>query len=76
MAPLNQRECFGKVMAGEATEWVPNYELGVWGQTVERWHGEGLPQDRSFVGRLDMFEGEPLFGPASTRACCRPSITR
>ena len=61
MAPLTHRECFNKVMAGEVTDWVPNYELGGWGQTIERWYGEGLPQDRSYVGRMDMFEGEPLF---------------
>lgn len=58
---LTHRECFNKVMAGEPTPWVPNYELGCWGQTVERWFREGLPQDRSMVGRMDMFEGEPLF---------------
>ena len=58
---MAHRECFNSVMAGEATDWVPNYELGCWGQTVERWYGEGLPQDRSYVGRMDMFDGEPLF---------------
>ncbi|MBT4504211.1 MAG: hypothetical protein HOC74_41175 [Gemmatimonadetes bacterium] len=34
MAPLTHRECFNKVMTGETTDWVPNYELGGWGQTV------------------------------------------
>jgi len=61
MTSLTHRECFGKVMAGEVTDWIPNYELGGWGQTIERWYNEGLPQERSFVGRMDMFEGEPLF---------------
>ena len=60
-ASMTHRECFNKVMAGEPTPWVPNYELGCWGQTIERWFREGLPRDRSMVGRLDMFEGEPLF---------------
>ena len=58
---LTHRECFNQVMAGKPTPWVPNYELGCWGQTIERWFREGLPQDRSLVGRMDMFEGEPLF---------------
>lgn len=49
------------VMAGEVTDWIPNYELGGWGQTIERWFSEGLPQDQSFVGRMDMFQGESLF---------------
>ena len=70
---MTHRECFNKVMAGQPTPWVPNYELGCWGQTVERWFGEGLPQDRSMVGRMDMFEGEPLF-KLSRRAFARLDI--
>ena len=31
---------------------------GVWGQTIERWYGEGLLQD---VCYWDWFEGEPYF---------------
>jgi len=58
---MTHRECFLKVMAGESTPWVPNYELGCWGQTVERWLGEGMPADTSRIGVTDMFEGEPLF---------------
>ena len=61
MDRLTHRECFNAVMAGKVTDWAPNYELGLWGQTVERWHQEGLPQAASFVGRMDMFEGELLF---------------
>ena len=51
-------ECFHKVMAGEVTDWVPNYELGCWGQTTQRWVDEGMPEDHVY---LKMFEGEPLF---------------
>ena len=58
---MNHRECFHKVMAGEPTPWVPNYELGCWGQTVERWWREGMPIATSRVGAMDMFEGEDLF---------------
>ena len=57
---MTHRECFLKVMAGEPTSWVPNYELGCWGQTVERWLKEGMPQGRSRIGNMDMFEGEDL----------------
>ncbi|HUU22022.1 MAG TPA: uroporphyrinogen decarboxylase family protein [Phycisphaerae bacterium] len=56
---MTHRECFQKVMAGQVTDWVPNYELGLWGHTVQRWLDEGLPRDRAYLG--DMFEGEPLF---------------
>jgi len=52
-------ECFRQLMAGEVTPWVPNYELGLWGQTRQRWFQEGLPKDQVYCG--DMFEGEPFF---------------
>ena len=59
---MNHRQCFNKVMAGRPTPWVPNYELGCWGQTVQRWYDEGLPSEATYIGRIDMFEGEPYFG--------------
>jgi len=52
-------ECFHKLMAGEVPDWVPNYELGLWGHTKQRWIKEGLPVDEVYFG--DMFEGEPFF---------------
>ncbi|MFC1672486.1 uroporphyrinogen decarboxylase family protein, partial [Planctomycetota bacterium] len=70
MTQLSHRECLQKILSGEPTPWVPNYELGCWGQTVERWLAEGLPEEKSYIGRLDMFEGEPLFG-LSRRAFAR-----
>jgi len=38
---------------------LPNYELGLWGQTVDRWCCEGMPEDAVY---LTWFEGEPYFG--------------
>jgi len=61
MSQMTHRECFNKIMVGEPTDWVPNYELGCWGQTTQRWLNEGLPEEQSYFGRNDMFEGEPLF---------------
>jgi len=58
---LTHRECLRRVLRGEPTPWVPNYELGCWGQTVERWYREGMPHAESRVGAMDMFEGEPHF---------------
>jgi len=58
---MNHRECLQKILTGQSTSWTPNYELGCWGQTVERWFSEGLPQDATYIGRIDMFEGEPYF---------------
>lgn len=38
---------------------VPNYELGVWGQTQERWEQEGAPP---YTLTWDWFTGEETFG--------------
>ena len=58
-AQMTHRECFLKVMAGKPTDWVPNYELALCGQTIDRWIQEGMPQDQVYLG--DWFEGESLF---------------
>ncbi|OGV81814.1 MAG: hypothetical protein A3K19_26480 [Lentisphaerae bacterium RIFOXYB12_FULL_65_16] len=31
---FTHRQYLQKILAGERTDWVPNYELGCWGQTV------------------------------------------
>ena len=59
MSNLTHREYFHKIMAGEPTEWIPNYELALWGQTIERWLNEGMPAGQVYLG--DWFEGEPFF---------------
>ena len=56
---MNGRERFNRVMRFEHVDRVPNYELGMWGQTVELWQAEGMPQDRVY---LNWFEGEPHYG--------------
>jgi len=33
---MNDRECFLKVMAFEPVDVVPNYEMGLWQQTIDR----------------------------------------
>jgi len=55
---MTGQERFQRVMNFQEVDRVPNYELGLWGQTVDRWHREGLPQD---VLYLTWFEGEPFF---------------
>jgi len=55
---MNHREYFLKIMKGEASNWIPNYEYGLWGQTLERWIKEGLPEDMIYN---NWFEGEPFF---------------
>jgi uroporphyrinogen decarboxylase len=58
---ITHRQHLQKLLAGEKTDWVPNYELGCWGQTVERWYAEGMPGTHARVGTMDMFEGEDHF---------------
>lgn len=55
---MNDKERFHKVMAFEPPDRLPNYELGCWGQTVERWFDEGMPSDALYH---NWFEGEPYF---------------
>ena len=56
---MNGQERFNRVMKFEEVDRLPNYELGLWGQAVERWFDEGMPQDGVY---LTWFEGEPCFG--------------
>ncbi|NCO32370.1 MAG: hypothetical protein AUJ92_11995 [Armatimonadetes bacterium CG2_30_59_28] len=56
---MTHRERFLNIMNFEAVDRVPNYELGVWPQAVDRWYGEGLPRD---AARFNWFEGEAYFG--------------
>lgn len=58
---MTHRDHLKKILSGDTSDWVPNYELGCWGQTVERWLQEGMPITDSRVGAMDMFEGEDLF---------------
>ncbi|KPK83087.1 MAG: hypothetical protein AMJ81_08555 [Phycisphaerae bacterium SM23_33] len=58
---MTHREYLRRILAGQATDWVPNYELGCWGQTVERWLAEGMPANQARVGSTDMFEGDEHF---------------
>ena len=57
---MTHRECFHEAMAGEPTPWVPNCELGVWPQALERWHPEGLTKGTTRLGVVSMFEGEDV----------------
>ena len=55
---MNGRERLLRVLRFEPPDRIPNYELGLWGQTVDRWHREGMPQDTLYHA---WFEGEPYF---------------
>lgn len=55
---MNGRERFNKVLNFESVDRLPNYELGCWAQTYDRWHEEGLAGDNLYH---NWFEGEPFF---------------
>ncbi|MHB9023656.1 MAG: uroporphyrinogen decarboxylase family protein [Armatimonadota bacterium] len=56
---MTSRERFLKIMAFEPVDRIPNYELGCWGQTIQRWVDEGMPEIQLYN---NWFEGEPYFG--------------
>lgn len=57
---MTHRDIFLKLNAFEAVEWIPNYELGAWGQTFTRWIEEGMPDIPEAV--CNWFYGAPYFG--------------
>jgi hypothetical protein len=42
---MNYRERFVRIFHHEKVDRIPDYEFGVWDQTYERWHKEGLPAE-------------------------------
>ena len=65
---MNDRERFIRTMQFKSVDRFPYFELGLWGQTVERYLKEGMPEeaakDNFFVGsrffRLDHREFAPV----------------
>ena len=56
---MTNRERFYNVMEYREKDRVPNWEAGVWGQTIERWESEGLDiRDLHW----DWFTGEEYLG--------------
>ncbi len=56
---MNPLERFINVMEYHPVDQVPNWEAGVWPQTIERWEQEGL--DRNAF-HWDWFSGEEALG--------------
>jgi uroporphyrinogen decarboxylase len=59
METLTHRERFRRVMDYRPVDRVPNWEAGVWGQTMDRWAAEGLPP---YTVNWDWFTGDAHFG--------------
>jgi hypothetical protein len=56
---MTNRERFLATMSYGPPDRVPNWEAGVWGQTIDRWRDEGLPND---TVNWDWFTGDECFG--------------
>jgi len=61
---MTSRERFLNVLNFKPVDRIPNYELGIWGQTYERWLNEGL-REEDLIG--DWFKGEPKFANLDRR---------
>ncbi len=49
---MTHRERFNRVMHFQEVDRIPNEEFGYWGETLERWRGEGMPADADGIFRL------------------------
>ena len=58
-AEMTPRERFLALMEYRPLDRVPNHEVGVWGQTIDRWQQEGL---EIYNLHWDWFTGEKYFG--------------
>jgi len=56
---MTSRQRFLRVMEYQPVDRVPSWELGAWGQTIERWLAEGLPAD---TFHWNWFVGEECLG--------------
>jgi len=61
---MNGRERFLRIMSFKEVDRYPFYELGCWGQTIERWLKEGLKEEEL---KGDWFKGEPKFAHLDRR---------
>ena len=57
---MTTRERFLRCNRFEPVDRVPNAELGAWVQTVDRWHGEGMPAEQ--VPKLLTLRGNDYLG--------------
>lgn len=51
--PMNERERFIHCMRFEPVDRVPLMEMGLWDETLERWHDEGLPLSVTNLSQLE-----------------------
>ena len=65
MEELANRERFLRTMRYEPVDRVPYYEMGIWGQTLDRWLQEGMPmveKQDNLIGAMGLLSGSDYFG--------------
>lgn len=65
---MNSRERFIAAINFKSSDRYPYFELGLWGQTYERWLKEGLEEEEL---KGDWFRGEPKFAKLDKREFIR-----
>ncbi len=65
---MNDRERYLATVGFQPVDRYPYYELGIWGQTYERWLREGLPEEEL---QGDWFRGQPRFARLDKREYIR-----
>jgi|YelNatPaOPRAMG01_1025707.scaffolds.fasta_scaffold51702_3 uroporphyrinogen decarboxylase len=76
---LSHRERFLRVFEYKDVDRVPNYEFGCWGDTIRRWHKEGLPPSLTTNAEIERYLGLEGFDcleyiPVNTGLCPHPKI--
>jgi hypothetical protein len=61
---MTGRERYLRIMSFQEVDRYPFYELGAWGQTIDRWLREGLSEEDV---QGDWFKGEPKFAGLDRR---------
>jgi len=54
---MNHLERFHRVFEFKDVDRVPDYEFGYWTETIDRWHGEGLPFDKKTNRDVELYLG-------------------
>jgi len=54
---LNHRARFLRTLNYKDVDRVPDYEFGCWSDTIDRWHKEGLPQEKQNNRDIELYLG-------------------
>jgi uroporphyrinogen decarboxylase len=71
---LTHRERFRRVMHFQSVDRIPHWEFGYLDETIERWHGEGLPAECADMGSIEHYFGVDPVAWAPTRDALLPAF--